>query len=611
MTRSYSVTSNGSRDSAQFDRDAPLPDDPAELKKKIRDNWNEQDNLRMELGCKKEEMAQLRQKVMDLKQELAAVNTSKVVLNEACVTGMMDVFALNSHISKLQGEKEALARTNDQLKRESMEHDQERRGLLNLLDDGKNRLAQTEEFLEAETKRRKEVETSRATIMERWGLELKWVRRELSEKTIRLKKLAKTNEKLARKLLSLEADSTEAKGIAKLLQKQNQQLDGDNHELTGCIMQLEQQIDTLATEKKEADQAIDDLRQEHSQRLEDERSTLLSKMAKLESELKDVRDKSSDDDAAALKAQSEKILRLEGEKKKMEERVKSLSVGIEGLKEEQGLQEEAVAQMRKDYVQKLEDDTQSLRGRVQELERHLDDVKQSETVKSSAHKQTLAQISQLSEEKLSLDARVKSLETHIAELQGELDSQSTADKRVKEDEVLKIIEEKDKLVAQFKGVEKQLHELEAQKQIADDLICKLKQDLRDSEQQKATLTHQVNVLEWHLSGLYTEKQEALRTLEDRNLELIRLQQDLADKDEDLERARQENSQASEQVVVQMRDLHLSQGDMESHVLDHQRRNMNMQREIEQLKADNAALDGQLKKLQRKKPWLNFRVEFKF
>lgn len=60
----------------------PLPDDPDELKQKIKDNWQAQDHLRSDLGCKREEIIQLRQKLMDLKQELAAVNTSKGVLNE-------------------------------------------------------------------------------------------------------------------------------------------------------------------------------------------------------------------------------------------------------------------------------------------------------------------------------------------------------------------------------------------------------------------------------------------------------------------------------------------------------------------------------------------------
>lgn len=62
-----------------------MPDDPDELKQRIKDNWLAQDNIRMELSCKREEIVQLRQKVMDLKTELAAVNTSKGVLNEASV----------------------------------------------------------------------------------------------------------------------------------------------------------------------------------------------------------------------------------------------------------------------------------------------------------------------------------------------------------------------------------------------------------------------------------------------------------------------------------------------------------------------------------------------
>lgn len=620
--RAGSVASNGSRESFQQDnRDAPLPDDPDQLKQKIKDNWQLQDNMRAELNCKKEEVLQLRQKVMDLKQELAAVNTSKSVLNEACVTGMMDVFALNSHISQLQGEKDALEQANEQLRRESVDHDHERRGLLSLLEDTKTSLEQKEEYLDVEVKRRKEVEQSRTSLMERLDLELKWVQREVHEKTIKLKKLAKTNEKLARKLLSLETDNSEIKGIAKLLQKQNQQLDGENQELSGCIMQLEQQIVQLAKEKQEVDHTMEVMREEHSQRLESEKSALLSKMEKLERELKEVKEKQTEDDIAALKAQNEKVTLLEEEKLKMEDRVKSLSTSIESLKEEQKLQEESAAQVRVEYIQKLEEDTQALRSRVLVLERSLDEARASESETTTAHKQTKAQIELLEEEKVGLDAQVKSYETQISELQGRLDSNSDAHKRIKAQELMDLIEEKEELECKLESIEKQLQDMEAQKQASDEMIRKLKQEIRDCEQQKSTLAHQVNVLEWHLSGLYAEKQEALRTLEDRNLELIRLQQDLADKEEDLEQAKKENVEASKAVVVRTRELKATHFARESETEEMRQRNKELEEENDALRAELERLRGKVddskkvqpspERKQRRTSFMNVSLEFRF
>lgn len=68
---------------------------------------------------------------------------------------MMDVFALNSHIGKLEAEKVALEQANEQMRREAVDHDQERRGLLNVLEEKKGSLQQSEEYLEMEVARRK------------------------------------------------------------------------------------------------------------------------------------------------------------------------------------------------------------------------------------------------------------------------------------------------------------------------------------------------------------------------------------------------------------------------------------------------------------------------
>lgn len=224
----------------------------------------------------------------------------------------------------------------------------------------------------------------------------------------------------------------------------------------------------------------------------------------------------------------------------------------------------------------------------------------------------------LEEEKLALDAQVKSLEAQIGDLQGELEAQTDADKRIKAQEILDLVEEKEELQCQFDVVEKQLHDVKSQKQSSDELVRKLRQEIRDFEQQKSSLTHQVNVLEWHLSGLYAEKQEALRALEDRNLELIRLQQDLADKEEDLERVKQENA-ASESVVVRTRELKVSTTERESQYVKIRQRNKELEAENERLlneldevrKAPVQPKVEVLEKKARRSSFLNFSLEFKF
>lgn len=100
---------------------------------------------------------------------------------------MMDAFALNSRIAELEEERDVLERQNSQLRHEAADYDRERRGLLDLLDDGKVRLKDCEQMLEIEIARSKELEAARLATVERLGIELKWVRRELTEKTLRIK----------------------------------------------------------------------------------------------------------------------------------------------------------------------------------------------------------------------------------------------------------------------------------------------------------------------------------------------------------------------------------------------------------------------------------------
>ena len=100
---------------------------------------------------------------------------------------MLGAFELNSRISELEEAKEALERQNRHLRQIADEYDRERRGLLDLLDEGKMRLKECEKMLEMEVSRNTELESGRSAATSQLGMELKWARRELSEKTLRIK----------------------------------------------------------------------------------------------------------------------------------------------------------------------------------------------------------------------------------------------------------------------------------------------------------------------------------------------------------------------------------------------------------------------------------------
>lgn len=100
---------------------------------------------------------------------------------------MMDVLALNAKISELEEVRARVDRQNQQLRHDAAEFDAERRGLLDLLDESKLKLRDFEKALEMERTRKKEIEASMSTSIERLGMDLKFVRRELQEKTMRLK----------------------------------------------------------------------------------------------------------------------------------------------------------------------------------------------------------------------------------------------------------------------------------------------------------------------------------------------------------------------------------------------------------------------------------------
>jgi len=609
IARPHSAASNASSDTrtSKSSIDLPLPDDPELLQMRVREQRTSIDHLKSELHSKKDEIASMRTKIMQYSQELNSVKMSKGVLNEACVSGMMDMWQLQQSIAALQADKDHLERTNDALRRESVDHDHERRGLLNLIDDSKLQVANLEALYAEETKRRKDVETNRAAVMERLGLELKWVRKELHEKTSRLKKLARTNARLACKLLAVEADNSESTNIAKMLQKQNQELDKDNLELAGCLMQLEDQIEQLAKEKDEADDTIKGIRDEHAGRMEQERRSLMSRITGLQQQLDTLT--AQHEEGTGMSAEPEQqILKLEDEKAKLEARVGALSRGMADLEEEQHVAEEAVAKMKREYVAKLEQDTEVLRRRIMEHERVADEFREKEANREAELTLTQDEIRRVGNEKEALKGRVTVLERKLHDVTAEKDTETESIRKQKERDVSLIQREKDDLSLQVQTLEKQLRELELENRAANESIRKMNAEIRENERHKETLSHQVRVMEWHMEGLFSEKQQAVRSLEDKNLEFIRLQQDLADRSEDLERTRKEVTKREHVTETKIRELEISKVDMSEAHGDAEHRTAQLERQLEEIKREKADMTEKLRKVRKRRPWLN--LQFK-
>lgn len=68
---------------------------------------------------------------------------------------MVDCMAMNNQINQLKMEKGSLERANEQLKKEAEDRDEERRGLLNLIDEGKVKQKEFEKLYESEIAKRK------------------------------------------------------------------------------------------------------------------------------------------------------------------------------------------------------------------------------------------------------------------------------------------------------------------------------------------------------------------------------------------------------------------------------------------------------------------------
>eukprot|EP00803_Ostreobium_quekettii_P002727 evm.model.scf_341EXC.4 EVM.evm.TU.scf_341EXC.4 scf_341EXC:67019-71192(+) len=609
IARPHSAASNGSSEArtSKSSIDLPLPDDPDLLQMRVREQRTSIDQLKSELHTKKDEITAMRTKIMQYSQELNSLKMSKGALNEACVTGMMDMWQLQQSIATLQTDKEHLERTNDALRRESIDHDHERRGLLNLIDDSKLQVAELETLYSEEMKRRKDVETNRAAVMERLGLELKWVRKELHDKTSRLKKLARTNARLACKLLAVEADNSESTNIAKMLQKQNQELDKDNLELAGCLMQLEDQIEQLAKDKDKADDTIKGIRDEHAGRMEQERRSLMSRITGLQGQLDNLTMQHSESMGMSAERE-EQVVNLEEEKSKLEARVGALSRGMAELQEEQQVAEEAVEKMKRDYVAKLEQDTEVLRRRIMEHERVADEFREKEADHEAEMSLTQDEIRRVGSEKEALKGRVTVLERMLHDVTLDKDTETESIRKQKERDVSLIQREKEDLSLQVQTMEKQLRELELENRTANENIRKMKVEIRENDHHKETLSHQVRVMEWHMEGLFSEKQQAVRSLEDKNLEFIRLQQDLADRSEDLERTRKEVTQREHVTETKIRELEISKVDMTEAHGDAEHRTSHLERQLEEMKREKAEMTEKLKKVRKRRPWLN--LQFK-
>lgn len=355
-----------------------------------------------------------------------------------------------------------------------------------------------------------------------------------------LQKLARTNTQLACKLLALEAEGAEVNNLAKVLQSQNMQLEGDNQELASFVLQLESQIDQLA---KRDSTVSDILWTQKSTRLEEDRAMVLNDILALEEAI----EQTSRDITDGVKEETD-LEALLKEKAQLQSRVSSLTYEIEAMKKEDRKIEEADIRMREEYVQRLEADLQAAKVHIEELTKLLKGARVSENESMSSHVKASGEIAKLESEKSALKEELKELQAKLKHLQKELQNQQHDLHEEKERELQDLRDDHVKLERTVKSFEKQLAEYHRVKQETDNLVRKLRQDIREHDQQKETLAYQVNVLEWQMVGLYSDKENAIKSLADREMEVARLQQELEDKDDDLDRIRQDLSEENEAQV---------------------------------------------------------------
>ena len=356
--------------------------------------------------------------------------------------------------------------------------------------------------------------------------------------------MAKTNTKLACKLLALEAEGVEASSLAETLQTQNTQLEGDNQELAKFVLELESQIDQLATEHSSSGC---DMRTQQSTRLEEERAMVLNNILSLEEEI----DKTRKEVAGGLKEEAELHSLLE-EKGQLQSRVSFLTRDIEALKAEDKRQEEAEMRLREDYVQRLEGDLFAAKTRIDELSKMLKGARVSETESMSSHAKASEEITKLESDKAALKEETLELQSQLKHFQDEMQNQAHSIREETQRELQDLQEDKERMEHTMESMEKQLAEYQRVKQETDKVVRKLKQDLREHEQQGDNLEHQVNFLEWQLVGLYSEKEDAVRDLGDRDMQIMSLKDELKDKQDDLDRIQQDISEENEAQVTRTR-----------------------------------------------------------
>jgi len=322
--------------------------------------------------------------------------------------------------------------------------------------------------------------------------------------------------------------------LAKALQNQNTQLEGDNQELANFVLHLESQIDQLSSDRTAMPF---DMRTQQSTRLEEERAMVLNEILSIEEAI----DITKSEILEGFKNEEELQCLFE-KKAQLQSRVSSLTREIEALKAEDN---EEANKMREDYVQRLEADLHTARSRIEELTKRLRGARDMENESMSSKVKASEEISKLEAEKAQLKEVLLDSEAKLKQVQNELENQAHVIRQEREREVHDLQDERDRLDKRVGSYEAQLAEYHRVKNETDNVVRKLRQDIREHEQQKETLAHQVNLLEWQLVGLYSDKENAVKSLAERDMELMRLQNELEDREDELEQIRQEISEESE------------------------------------------------------------------
>eukprot|EP00210_Caulerpa_lentillifera_P002114 g2029.t1 len=602
--RSTSVVSNYSTSSTYearvHDSDVSSPTETEELKKRLQDRAAEADEMQVELRQQKEEISKLRDKVTSLTRELTEVCTTKGALNEACVGKMMDVLSLNAQIAELEEAKSQTEKQNQQLRHDAASYDAERRGLLDFLDDCKLQLRDYEKALDLERTRNNELEASLAANMDQLGMELKFIRRELQEKNLRLKKLARANTKLACKLLAVEADSAEANDLAKVLQSKNTELEGDNRELVSFVLQLETQIDQMATERT-LDAASADTKYQQLTRFEEERARMLNLILSVESEIEQTRKDVTED-------KEKKLELLREEKAELQNNVTALTNDIRALKKRQTFEREEEARMKMEYVQRLEEDLQAAQAHIEELNKTLKGARDSETETMSSNMKASEEITKLESEKAVLQQNFSAMELRLKSSEEKLQKSVTEMAEEKNREIQDLQSEVNNYKKKVESLDKRTSESQKLKLEAEASVRKLEQDISNHTQEKENLEHQVNVLEWQLVSLYSDKEDAIRSLAHKDMEVTRLQQEIAGKEDDLNLLRKEFG-AEKDAQLELYELQFSRDQVEYALNEAQRRVKALEHELDQVKKDKSTNNDISK--DSKKPRIGFKLRFDF